>query len=206
VTRNYELRLPLSLGMNRKSRNIACSVNDGVAGYNPVFKAVLIYENVAAGARARWFLERLARASRKTLEEQMWNFDVLGIREVRKRAASAARKGDVVVVSASGQREFPGAVRAWLDMWLWLLEDENPALLALFDSSAAPTVASICAYLRCVTQSAGIEFLSAHGTASLFPVVRPKEEAIWPGSVARASLSPVKSRGRGERSVGHRAL
>ena len=192
--------------MDRNSRNTACSVNDAGAGRDRVFKAVLIYENVAAGARARWFLERLARASRKTLEEQMWNFDVLGIREVRKRAASAARKGDVVVVSASGQREFPGAVRAWLDMWLWLLEDENPALLALFDSSAAPTVASICAYLSCVTHRAGIEVLSAHGTASLFPVIRPKEEAVWPGSVARASLSPVKSRGRGERSVGHRAL
>src|SRR5215471_17976129 len=143
--------------MNRKSRNIACSVNDGVAGYNPVFKAVLIYENVAAGARARWFLEKLARASGKTLEEQMWNFDVLGIREVRNGAASAARKADVVAVSASGQREFPGAVRAWLDMWLWLLEDENPALLALLDSSDSPNVASICAYLGRIAQRAGIE-------------------------------------------------
>jgi hypothetical protein len=169
---------------------------DAEAGQDPVFKAVLIYENLAAGARARWFLERLARASSKTLEEQMWNFDVLGIREVRNRAASAARKADVVAVSASGQREFPGAVRAWLDMWLWMLEDENPALLALFDSSPTPTVVTICAYLSCVTQRAGIEFLSAHRPASLFPLVRPKEEAIWPGSVEWASLSSVKSRGR----------
>jgi hypothetical protein len=175
--------------MNRNSRNLARSVNEGEGGRDPVFKAVLLYENLAAGAGARWFLERLARASRKTLEEQMWNFDVLGIREVRKGAASAARKADVVAVSASGQREFPGAVRAWFDMWLSLLEDENPALLALFDSSATPTVASICAYLSCVTQRAGIEFLSAHRPASLFAVVRPKEEAIWPGSVERALLS-----------------
>ena len=178
--------------MNRNSWNIARSVNDGEAGHNPVFKAVLIYENLAAGARARWFLERLAHASSKTLEEQMWNFDVLGIREVRNGAASAARKADVVAVCASGQREFPGAVRAWLDMWLWLLEDENPALLALLDSSDSPTAASICAYLGRIAQRAGIEFFSAHRQLSLFPVVRPKEEATWPEPVERALLSWLK--------------
>jgi hypothetical protein len=178
--------------MNRNSRNTARSVNDGEAGQDPVFKAVLIYENLAAGARARWFLERLARASSKTLEEQMWNFDVLGIREARNGAASAARKADVVAVSVSGQLELPGAVRAWLDMWLWLLEDEDPALVALFDSSARPIVTSICAYLSCMAQRAGIEFFSAHRQVSLFPVVRPKEEAIWPESVERALLSSLK--------------
>ena len=64
--------------MTRNSRNTVCSVKEGEAGQDPVFKAVLIYENVAAGARSRWFLERLARSSCKTLEEQMWDFDVLG--------------------------------------------------------------------------------------------------------------------------------
>jgi hypothetical protein len=164
--------------MNRNSRDRACSVNDGKARQNAVFKAVLVYENVAAGARARWFLARLARASGKRLEEQMWNFDVLGIREVRNGAASAARKADVVAVSVSGQLGLPGAVRAWLDMWLWLLEDENPVLVALFDSSVRPNGAPICAHLSCIAQRAGIEFFSAHTQASLFPIVRPKEEAI----------------------------
>jgi len=104
--------------MNRNSRNIARSVSEGEAGHSPVFKAVLIYENVVAGAHARWFLQRLARASDKTLDERMWNFDVLAIREARNDAASAARKANVVVVSVSGQLELPGAVRAWFDMWL----------------------------------------------------------------------------------------
>jgi hypothetical protein len=187
--------------MNRKLQNIVRSVNDGEAEPNLVFKAVLIYENVTAGARARCWLGRLARASGKTLEEQMWNFDVLGIREARNGAASAARKADVVAVSASGQLELPGAVRAWLDMWLWLLEDENPALLALLDSSATRNVASISAYLSCIAQRAGIEFFSAHRQVSLFRVVRPKEEAIWPESVERALLSWLTSRGRLQRSV-----
>jgi hypothetical protein len=195
------LLLGLGMNRNRKSRNIARSLNDGQAEPNAVFKAVLIYENVTAGARARCCLERLARESGKTLEEQMWNFDVLGIREARNGAASAARKADVVAVSASGQLEFPGAVRAWLDMWLWLLEDENPALLALFDSSATPTVGSVHPYLSRIAQRAGIEFFSAHRQVSLFPAIRPKEEAIWPESVERALLSWLKSRGRAKRSV-----
>jgi hypothetical protein len=104
---------------------------------------VLIYENFAAGAHARCLFESLARASDKTLEERMWNFDLLGVREARNGAARAARKADIVAVSVSGQLELPGAVRAWLDMWLWLLEDENPALVALFDPSHTPNVASI---------------------------------------------------------------
>jgi len=92
----------------------------------------------------------------------------------------------------SGQLELPGAVRAWLDMWLWLLEDENPALVALFDSFATPNVASICAYLNRIAQRGGIEFFSAQRQVSLFPIVRPKEEAIWPESVDRALLSWLK--------------
>jgi hypothetical protein len=114
----------------------------------PVFKAVLIYENFAAGVRARWFCARLVRALDSTLEEQMWNFDVLGIRDVRNAAASVARTADVVILSISGYTELPGTVRAWLDMWLWLLDKENPALVALFDSSTPRNIASICAYLQ----------------------------------------------------------
>ena len=79
-------------------------------------------------------------------------------------------------------------------MWLWLLEDEKPALLALFDSSATPTVVSISAYLCRIAQRAGIEFFLAHAQVSLFPVVRPKEEAVWPQSVERAMLSWLQNR------------
>jgi hypothetical protein len=124
----------------------------------PVFKTVLIYENFAAGVRAQRFCERLARALDSTLEEQMWNFDVLGIREVRNAAAGVARKADVVILSVSGRTALPGTIRAWLDMWLGLLEKENPALIALFESSSPRSIASIHAYLRGIARRAGIDF------------------------------------------------
>jgi hypothetical protein len=175
--------------MNREQRNKVSPEEDREGRQIPVFKAVLIYENFAAGARARCLFERLTRASGKTLEERMWNFDILGIREARNGAVSAARKADLVAVSVSGRRELPSAVRAWFDMSLWLLEDENPALVALFDSSAAPNIGPIYAYLSSIARRAGIQFFSAHRQVSLFPVFRPREEGIWPESVERASLS-----------------
>ena len=178
--------------MNKEQQNISCPVKDRKARHDPVFKTLLIYENFAAGVHARRFFEALARVSDKALEEQMWNFDILGIREARNAAASAARKADVVAVSVSGQLELPGTVQAWFDMWLWLLEDENPALVALFDSSATPNIASIRAYLSRIARRAGIRFFSAHRKVSLFPVFRPREEGIWPESVERALLSWLK--------------
>jgi hypothetical protein len=128
----------------------------------PVFKTVLIYENFAAGVRAQRFCERLARALDSTLEEQMWNFDVLGIREVRNGAAGAARSADAVILSVSGRTELPGTIRAWLDMWLGLLEKENPVLIALFESSGPRNIASIDAYLSGIARHAGIDFFPHH--------------------------------------------
>jgi len=135
----------------------------------PVFRAVLIYENFVAGVRARWFCARLVRALDSTLEEQMWNFDVLGIRDVRNAAASVARTADVVILSMSGYTELPGTVRAWLDMWLWLLEKENPALVTLFDSSAPRNIASICAYLQQHSRRAGTDFFAHEITLPMRP-------------------------------------
>ncbi|MBV8215659.1 MAG: hypothetical protein JOZ08_20790 [Verrucomicrobia bacterium] len=109
-------------------------------------KTVLIHENFAVGVHARRFLGGLAHASAMPLEEQMWNFDVLGIRDIRNAAASAARRSDVVAVAVSGQRYLPGTLRVWLDLWLWLLEDETPALVMLFDSPSGPDNARIRAH------------------------------------------------------------
>jgi len=155
-------------------------------------KTVLIHENFTVGARARRFFEGLAHASSISLEEQMWNFAVLGIRDVRNAAASAARKSDVVVIAVSGQKDLPRMVRAWLDMWLWLLEDETPALVALFDSSSGPENACIHVHLSRLAARAGIDFFCAHRQVSLFPavgVIDPNDHGIWPVSVKRELLS-----------------
>jgi hypothetical protein len=141
----------------------------------PVFKAVLIYENFAPGLRARWFCERLGRTLEGALEEKMWNFEVLAIRELRNAAASAARNADLLIVSVSSHTELPSTIRAWLDMWVWLLDKNKPALVALFDSSALRNVASIRGYLSAVAQRGGIDFFPHEITS---PVRQDSVQAV----------------------------
>ena len=183
------------LSMNRQPPGIARAASDRKDGANPVLKVVLIYENFAAGVRARSFFEKLASALHRKLEEEMWNFDALGMREMRNAAASAARKADVVAVSVSGQLELPGTVRAWFDMWLWILEEESPVLLALFDSSREPNIVPIHDYLNRFARRAGIEFFVAHRQVSSSTVVPLIEEGIWHRSAEQAVLSYLKTKG-----------
>jgi hypothetical protein len=130
----------------------------GESGDQHLLKAVLIYEDIAAGVRARWFCQKLARALDCALEEKMWNFHVLGIREIRNSSAIAARSADIVVVSVSGHTELPGTIRVWLEMWLLLLRKKKPALVGLFNLSSRQRSASFSACLRRVAERGGIDF------------------------------------------------
>jgi hypothetical protein len=118
-----------------------------------ILKTLLIYEDVAAGVRARWFCKGLARTLDCRLEEQMWNFSVLGIREVRSLSLSGARKADILVVSISREMELPCTIRTWLEMWLSLLKKKKPALVGLFASSSQQRIASIHAHLSGVART-----------------------------------------------------
>jgi hypothetical protein len=164
---------------------------------NRVLETVLIYENYAVGVRAQPFFQSLAGGLGRTLKEQMWDFGVLGIRQVRNVAASAARRADAVAVVVSGQRDLPGTIRAWLDMWLWLLEDERPPFVALCDSPSAPEFPRIHTHLSCIVARAGIEFLSAQRQISLVPtvgVIGSHADGIWPRSVEQALLAKLSQR------------
>ena len=178
--------------MNRRQQISTCWVKDRKPEPSSALKTVLIHENFAVGVRARHFFEGLARASDKSLQEQIWNFDVLGIREVRNAAASAARRADLAAIAVSGQLDLPSSVRAWLEMWLWLLEDERPIFIAFFDSGSAPDNTRIHAHLSCAAAKAGIDFFCAHRQISLFPVigvVGPHDDGIWPRSLEQELLS-----------------
>ena len=183
--------------MNRQNSSPARWAKNQEAEDDRALNTVLIYENFAVGVRAQPFFETLAGGLSRTLKEQMWDFGVLGIRQVRNVAASAARRADAVAVAVSGQRDLPGTIRAWLDMWLWLLEDEKPPLVALFDSPSAPEFPRIHTHLSCVVARAGIEFFSAQRQVSLVPavgVVGSHADGIWPTSVEQALLAKLSPR------------
>jgi hypothetical protein len=122
-------------------------------------KAVLIYEDFEAGVRGRWFCQRLPHALGCRLKEEMWNFDVLGIREVRNAAAGSVRRAHIVIVSVSGRRDLPKTILIWFEMWLWLLRNKKkPALVALFPSIPSHKSASTRSYLRSLAERRGIDF------------------------------------------------
>ena len=180
--------------MNRRPRTIARSVKRRKDRSRRLLKAVLIYETFAAGERARGFFEKLACSSGRTLEEQTWSFDGLRIREARNAAASAARKADIVAVCASARLELPGTIRAWLDMWVWLLDGEEPAFMALFDSPTAPQIASVRDYLSCLARRAELEFFVAYREITSSPAVRLIGDDLWPKAAEQAVLLWLKKK------------
>jgi len=161
----------------KSGRHLANSVSKGWR-IKPVLKAVLVYEDFAAGVRARWFCGKLVRMLDVGLEETDWSFDALGIREIREAAAGAARKADIVMLSVSDRKQLPGTIETWLDMWLWLLSGEDPAFVALFDASASRYISSIRAYLSSVAREASIDFFPHEIAATDLPqFLRPESRS-----------------------------
>jgi hypothetical protein len=168
----------------KSSHRLAISVPEG-RPIKPLVKAVLIYENFASGVRARWFCEKFVRLLDVRLEETNWSFDALGISEIRVAAAGAARKADVVMLSVSGRKKLPGIVKTWLDMWLWLLDSEDPAFVALFDASAPQHTLSIRAYVSSAAREAGIDFFSHELAASELPQFLGGESRLGTAAAAK---------------------
>ena len=61
---------------------------------------------------------------------------MLAISDVRNAAASGiARTANLVVESASGERELAPQVGEWLDLWACRIDGSTPALVALFENA-----------------------------------------------------------------------
>jgi hypothetical protein len=148
------------------------------AGKKSAFRTVLIYEDRDAALQAIRFCNSLEKnlGVKCQLSDRMWRFDVLGIPEIRNIAASSAAVADLVIFSKSEQTELPAKVREWLDMWAWLIDRGNPALIAIFGTSP-PESQPVRTHLRNVTRKNGIDYFErtipqeARGSRSL-PVRR----------------------------------
>ena len=125
----------------------------------PTFKCVVIYEDFAAGERGQRFYEKLVAAMDGDCisTHNLWSFPVLAIAEMRNIAASAAAAADIVIFAVSGRDELPAAVKEWIEMWAWLIEDTRPALVALVESPNGES-GSIRGYLRSVTARKHLDY------------------------------------------------
>lgn len=126
------------------------------------FHIVMIYEDAEGGSRAQRFADKLLGEIRTDCEcvSDLWRFDVLGITEVRNAAVRAATAADLVIVSASGERDLPPAVEDCLELWAWMIDGTRPALVALFPDSEGKCVRRIQARLRAIAAQKDLEFFA----------------------------------------------
>lgn len=115
----------------------------------PPFNLTIVSESVEAGNCAKQFSDQFMAetAVDRSFELKLWNFGVLGIPEIRNTAASTAAIADLVVLSMSGTVPLPAHAREWIEMWLWLIDNRRPAVVALFADHHRQG-AAIQAYLR----------------------------------------------------------
>ena len=126
----------------------------------PHFNLTIIYESIEAGKRAKRFSDQfMAEAAvDRPIKLNLWNFGVLGIPELRNRAASTAAVADMVVLSMSGTVPLPAHALEWIEMWVWLIDGRSPAVVALF-ADPHRHGAAIRAYLRRSVVRKKLEFL-----------------------------------------------
>jgi len=136
----------------------------------PKFNVVIIYEDIAAGKRAKHFYNRVIRelADECDFSLELWNFQVLAISGVANSAAQTAAKADFVILSMHGKAQLSAETRDWIERWSGLISDNRSALVAMLDQPGMRrgTAATTLDYLRKVADRKGISFYT-HTTFGL---------------------------------------
>ena len=136
----------------------------------PKFNVVIIYEDSAAGTRAKHFYNRVIRelVDECDFSLELWNFQVLAFPEIGNAAAKAAARADIVILSMHRKAQLSVQTREWIERWSGLIGDDRSALVALLDQPGMSrgTVASTLDYLRKVADRKGISFYT-HTTFGL---------------------------------------
>jgi len=136
----------------------------------PKFNVAIIYEDSAAGKRAKHFYDRMIRelVDECDFSLKLWNFQVLAVPEIGNSAAKAAAQADFVILSMHRKAQLSVQTRDWIERWSGLITDNRSALVALLDQPGMKrgTVASTLDYLRKVAERKGISFYT-HTTFGL---------------------------------------
>lgn len=130
----------------------------------PVFQALVLYEDFAAGRRATETCNLLMAKLGDEFELRcsMWKFEVLRNTKLHEMAAAEATEADTIIIAAHGASPLPEEVTSWVDAWLPLRSDQPAALIALVDSAfhRGDRSSAIHEYLRSVAAAANLEFLT----------------------------------------------
>jgi hypothetical protein len=154
----------------------------------PKFNVVIIYQDSAAGKRAKHFFDRVIRelVDECDFSLELWNFRVLAVPEIGNSAAKAAARADFVILSMHRKAQLSVQTRDWIERWSGLITDSKSALVALLDQPGMKrgTVASTLDYLRKVADRKGISFYT-HTTFGLSTNYYRKERLCLHGLTVR---------------------
>lgn len=122
--------------------------------------SVILYEDRAAGLRAKDFSDALAAQLEAENITEVWRCDLLDRSGIAISAGYQATRSDFVILSLRGDTNLSPATRCWLESWLQHAGGGSALLIALFDpaTSLALQVESTCACLRQIAIEAGINF------------------------------------------------
>jgi len=142
------------------------SVMDAYQGFDvderSKFNVAIIYEDGAAGKRAKHFYDRVIRelVDECDFSLELWSFQVLAVPEIGNSAAKAAAQADFVILSMNRKAQLSAQTREWIERWSGLITDNKSALVALLDQPGMKRakVASALDYLRKVADLKGISF------------------------------------------------
>ena len=125
----------------------------------PKFNVVIIYQDIAAGKRAKNFYDRVIRelAHECDFRLELWNFQVLAVPEIGNSAVKVAAQADFVVLSIYRKAQLSAQTRDWIERWLGSITDNKSALIAPLDQPGMKrgTLASTLDYLRKVADRKG---------------------------------------------------
>src|ERR1700676_4113745 len=139
------------------------SAMDAYQGFDvddrPKLNVAIIYEDGAAGKRAKHFCDRVIRelVDECDFSLELWNFRVLAVAEIGNSAAKAAAQADFVILSMHRKAQLSTQTRDWIERWSGLITDNKSALLDQ-PGIRRGTVASTLDYLRKVADRKGISF------------------------------------------------
>jgi hypothetical protein len=142
------------------------SVTDAYPGPDldarPKFNVAIIYEDSAAGKRAKHFYDRVIREllNECDFRVELWNFQLLTVPELRDSAAKPAAQADFVILSMHRNAQLSVRTRDGIERWSGLITDNRSALVVLLDRPGRKrgAVASTLDYLRKVADRKGISF------------------------------------------------
>lgn len=136
----------------------------GLSEALPKFEVILAYEDLATGLRAMRAFDHVVHQldMEADFRVNVWKFDLLLELAKHERVGNEAADADILMLAAHGQRELPGAVNAWLKLWLDLKKDRPAALVVSLDAGAKDSAGGnqILNRLRPLAAQAGVDVFS----------------------------------------------